>query len=115
METSASGRAFADEPYSCLAVSPYSSGSVQDSMSVLDIKPRRESSSLLLWRCDMNCSEEARKAQGGDKEAAIRFRLSAGHACVDFHHVNRIDASMWFDDVVRAARGFVISGLRVLE
>ena len=115
METSASGRAFADEPYSCLAVSPYSSGSVQDSMSVLDIKPRRESFSLLLWRCDMNCSEEARKAQGGDKEAAIRFRLSAGHACFDFHHVNCIDASMWFDDVVRAARGFVISGLRVLE
>jgi len=48
----------------------------------------------------MSCSEEARKGQGGaDKEAAIRFRLSAGHACFDFQHVNCAYASMWFSDI----------------
>ena len=57
----------------------------------------------------MNCSEEARNGQGGaDKEAAIRVRLSAGHACFDFQHVNWIHADVWFSDnriLVEAARG----------
>ena len=70
-----------DEPYSCLVTaSLQSSSSVEGSILIVTF-PLRDS---LLCRCDMSCPEEAREGtRWADKEAAIRFCLSAGHACFE--------------------------------